>query len=221
MTKSPVSSLQITNEDALSELTAPTSGVILMLAAHLRQCVLPSEAPGSHIVSLDDTLGGRAPNLSSGPMMTILKGLVGVVLKCGGALQRVRANLYTALLYFIQAAQTSEGPHEKGKFHVGSRLPRVAISDLGLGPGKTRTHCGGNIVSYDAARAWQNTATSLRAARTQEMLLKVFRNTFCVRHNCCAPGKTRQHLREMLAPLVLPPQSILALLGPCTITIWV
>ena len=41
-----------------------------------------------------------------------------------------------------------------------------------LGPGKTRTHCGGNIVSCDVARPWQNEATLLRAARTQEMFLK-------------------------------------------------
>ena len=37
-----------------------------------------------------------------------------------------------------------------------------------------------NIVSYDVARPWQNAATLLRAARTQEMFLKIFRNIFCV-----------------------------------------
>ena len=49
-----------------------------------------------------------------------------------------------------------------------------------LGPGKTRTHCGGNIVSCDVACPWQNEATLLPAARTQEMFLKIFRNIFCV-----------------------------------------
>ena len=61
--------------------------------------------------------------------------------------------------------------------------PFVACSALrfdALGPGKTRTHCGGNIVSYDVARPWQNEATLLRAARTKEMFLKIFRNIFCV-----------------------------------------
>ena len=34
-----------------------------------------------------------------------------------------------------------------------------------LGPGKTRTHHDGNIVSCDVARLWQNAATLLHAAR--------------------------------------------------------
>ena len=45
-----------------------------------------------------------------------------------------------------------------------------------LRPGKTRPQCGGNIVSYDVGRPWQNA----RAAQTQEMLLKIFRNIPCV-----------------------------------------
>ena len=49
-----------------------------------------------------------------------------------------------------------------------------------LGPGKTRPHCGGNIVSCDVARPWQNAATLSRAARTQQTFLKIFRNILCV-----------------------------------------
>ena len=37
-------------------------------------------------------------------------------------------------------------------------------------------------MSCEVARPWQNVATLLRAARTQEMFLKIFRNIFCVRH---------------------------------------
>ena len=110
---------QIANDSALSELTSPTSGVILTLTAHLRQCVLPSELSGPQMPVLDGTSGGRAlqlggRSLTSGPMMAILKGLVEAVLRCGGGLQRVRANLYTALLYFVQTAQKSEDLQEKG-----------------------------------------------------------------------------------------------------------
>ena len=47
-----------------------------------------------------------------------------------------------------------------------------------IGPGKTRTHCGGNIVSCDVACPWQNTAKLLHATRPQEMFLKIFRNVF-------------------------------------------
>ena len=41
-------------------------------------------------------------------------------------------------------------------------------------------YCGGNIVSFDVARPWQNAATLLRAARTQQTFLKIFRNILCV-----------------------------------------
>ena len=59
------------------------------------------------------------------------------------------------------------------KFKLGSSFAR-------LGPGKMRTHCGGNIASCDVARPWQNAATLFRAAWTQEMLLELFRTIFCV-----------------------------------------
>ena len=64
--------------------------------------------------------------------------------------------------------------------------------------------CGGHIVPYDVrvrGKTKKNTATLLRTAWTREMLLKIFRNIFggkntniCVRHRCCARGKTNQHL---------------------------
>ena len=54
---------------------------------------------------------------------------------------------------------------------MGPNFPRVAFACQRslLGPGKARTHYGGKIVSCDVARPWQNAATLLRAARTQEM----------------------------------------------------
>ena len=51
---------------------------------------------------------------------------------------------------------------------------------------------------YDVASRWQNVATLLRAARTQEMFLKIFWNIFCVHHKCCGCGKTRKHLGNMI-----------------------
>ena len=42
---------------------------------------------------------------------------------------------------------------------------------------KTGTHRGGNIVSCDVARPWQNAATLLRVARKQEKFLKIFSET--------------------------------------------
>ena len=87
-----------------------------------------------------------------------------------------------------------------------------------LGPAKTRTHChGGNIVPCDVARPWQNAATLLRAARTQEMFVKIFRNILCVNHKCCARGKTSQHLRNMIVSAMLPQQCVLVLSGPLSV----
>ena len=80
-------------------------------------------------------------------------------------------------------------------------------SVLVLGPDKTSAHCGGNIVSCDVARPWQNTATFLRAARTQGNVSEDFQKYFfcpghqiCVRHKFFARGKTSQHLGNMITP---------------------
>ena len=82
-----------------------------------------------------------------------------------------------------------------------------------LWPGKTRTHCGGNIVSFDVSRVAKRAATLLRSAWTQQMFLKFFRNIFCVRNKCFARGKTGQHLGNMRALAMLPPQCVLVLPG--------
>ena len=39
--------------------------------------------------------------------------------------------------------------------------------------------------------------------------LKIFRNIFCVGHKCCARGKTRTHLGNMITSAMLPPQCVL------------
>ena len=70
-------------------------------------------------------------------------------------------------------------------------------------------------MSYDVVRPWQNVATLLRAAQTIEMFLKAFRNilcplhTICIRHKCCARGKTSQHLGSTITSSMLPPQCFL------------
>lgn len=53
-------------------------------------------------------------SLPVGPSVAILKGLIETVLRSGGGLQRVRANLYAALLYFMQTAPESEQTKERG-----------------------------------------------------------------------------------------------------------
>ena len=46
------------------------------------------------------------------------------------------------------------------------------------------------------------------------MFLKIFRNISCVRHKCCARGKTSQHLGNMITPALLPPHCVLVLPAP-------
>ena len=111
---------QIADENALPELTSPVSGVILTLLAHLRQSTIPT-APLS-TSGVDSTGAGRpvhpqaGSSLPVGPSVAILKGLIETVLRCGGGLQRVRANLYAALLYFMQTAPEPESTEERGNF---------------------------------------------------------------------------------------------------------
>ena len=61
-----------------------------------------------------------------------------------------------------------------GGSHLGGGYLSRGKEHYTLGPGKTRTHCGGNIVCYDVAPPWQDAAKLWRAARTQEMFLKIF-----------------------------------------------
>ena len=62
---------------------------------------------------------------------------------------------------------------------------------------ENREHCGGNIVSCDVARPGQNVATLFRAARTQQMFLKIFRNIFlCPGHEICTRVAKRINIWE-------------------------
>ena len=107
--------------------------------------------------------------------------------------QSVRYSLYPVpyslypVLYslFVDSTSWSKIHGKFTSFRNSSSFPKtqIALKERALpeGPGKTRTHGGGNIVSfYEVGRRRQNTATLLRAARTQEMLLKIFRNIFRV-----------------------------------------
>ena len=100
----------------------------------------------------------------------------------------------------------------------------VAPQDpVALGPGKTRAHCGGNIVFCDVARPWQNEATLLRAARTQEMFLKIFGNFLCAQNtkfvsdtNVAAwqNESTVGKMGYMITSAMLPPHCVLILPAP-------
>ena len=87
--------------------------------AHLRQCTISMDSLTTPIPVLDGTGGSRAlhqagSSLPVGPSVAILKGLIETVLRSGGGLQRVRANLYAALLYFMQTAPEAQQTKDRG-----------------------------------------------------------------------------------------------------------
>ena len=106
----------------MPELTSPVSGVLLSLLAHLRQCTISVDSSSATSLPILDGTGGSRPlhqvasgsSLPVGPSVAILKGLIETVLRSGGGLQRVRANLYAALLYFMQTAPESQQTKERG-----------------------------------------------------------------------------------------------------------
>ena len=86
--------------------------------AHLRQSTISSNPLATQPV-VDGVAGGRplpeaGASLPVGPSIAILKGLIETVLRSGGGLQRVRANLYAAMLYFMQTAPESQQTKERG-----------------------------------------------------------------------------------------------------------
>ena len=87
--------------------------------AHLRQCTISLNSVTTPI-SIPESFGGgkslqqSGSSLPVGASVAILKGLIETVLRSGGGLQRVRANLYAALMYFMQTAPETQETKEKG-----------------------------------------------------------------------------------------------------------
>ena len=87
--------------------------------AHLRQCTISLNSATTPI-SIPEGFGGSkslqqsGSSLPVGASVAILKGLIETVLRSGGGLQRVRANLYAALMYFMQTAPETQETKEKG-----------------------------------------------------------------------------------------------------------
>ena len=87
--------------------------------AHLRQCTISLNSTTTPI-SIPESFGGSkslqqsGSSLPVGASVAILKGLIETVLRSGGGLQRVRANLYAALMYFMQTAPETQETKEKG-----------------------------------------------------------------------------------------------------------
>ncbi|XP_056015581.1 nuclear pore complex protein Nup205-like isoform X3 [Ostrea edulis] len=131
---------KVTEDDALTELTAPVAGIILTLMTNLRQCFCQdgiTDDEGSRFLTMLDSTAGLGQTRSWGQgsgsrtqfassLQLVLKGVIDHILLSSGGQQRVRANLYGSLLYYLQIAQkpkslTSTEPELTGD-GVGKRI---------------------------------------------------------------------------------------------------
>ncbi|XP_025098310.1 nuclear pore complex protein Nup205-like isoform X3 [Pomacea canaliculata] len=118
---------KVAAENTIPESTAPVSGVVLTFMANLRQGFLNERLPLTHdqqmppntYISLLDRSSLTGAGAQSSPwsqgasskvlfatsLQILLKGLIEYILSSRSGQQRVRANLYGSLLYYLQIAQ--------------------------------------------------------------------------------------------------------------------
>ena len=98
--------------------------------------------------------------------------------------------------------------------------PESLIGMRTMAPAKTgETHCGGNTVPYAMLPVrFAKRSNVAQRADTRNVPGDLVRNIFwspghkiCVRHTCCARGKTSTHLGSTTTSAMLPPQCVLDL----------
>ncbi|KAK3769775.1 hypothetical protein RRG08_046880 [Elysia crispata] len=106
--------MKVSSEEVNLEATGVVSDVLLTLMANLRHCFLSpaaSASTGSSSYAGVDTStgqpfsGGSSRTVFASSLQIVLKGLIDYILKAGGVIQKVRVNLYGALLYCLQIAK--------------------------------------------------------------------------------------------------------------------
>ncbi|XP_078583600.1 nuclear pore complex protein Nup205-like isoform X3 [Branchiostoma floridae x Branchiostoma japonicum] len=179
---------KMSDPDAVPELTSPVAGVVLTLLAHLRQSSSTEQTtlPGSQYVPLLDSQGtgyGSSP-VSAGPMQVVLRGLIESIMQSGGTQQRVRANLYGALLYCLQILQAHKGAPMSSDAGSPSVLAlategdeaRVARETAGIigsyGNSFVETVCRDASDGHDVGRmlAFSTLDSMVQLDRTQQLL---------------------------------------------------
>ncbi|XP_055955132.1 nuclear pore complex protein Nup205 [Patella vulgata] len=136
--------LKVATDDSLPELTAPVAGVVLTLMANLLQCFISDvsqservthatgqydntgagagDAPGIRLTRSTWSQSAGSRTLFATSLQIVLKGLIDYILKTSAGSQRVRANLYGALLYYLQIAQKPETLQVKDDNRTVSRV---------------------------------------------------------------------------------------------------
>ncbi|KAK6985388.1 nuclear pore complex protein Nup205 [Biomphalaria glabrata] len=98
--------LKVTGDDVSFEASSLVSDVLLTLMANLRHCFLPSSNipdSSSHPFWMSSNAGSRSSVSTS--LQIVLRGIIDYIQKSSGGTQKVRVNLYGALLYCLQIAQ--------------------------------------------------------------------------------------------------------------------
>ncbi|BFZ24882.1 hypothetical protein BsWGS_27921 [Bradybaena similaris] len=106
--------LKVSGDEVSLEATTSVSDCLLTLMTNLRHCFLLSPSP--LLPFLTDTSshpfwvlrGGSPLTAFSTSVQIVLRGVIDYILKSSGGIQRVRVNLYGALLYCLQIAQKSD-----------------------------------------------------------------------------------------------------------------
>ncbi|XP_040294299.1 nuclear pore complex protein Nup205 isoform X3 [Bufo bufo] len=119
---------KILDDEATKDLMPVVAGAVFTLTVHLSQSIRteqkqPLSALGvkqsQYVLLLDgsfaappgtDTLSAGFASIGDSSLHMILRKLLEFILKTGGGLQRVRAHLYGALLYYLQIAQRPDEP---------------------------------------------------------------------------------------------------------------
>ncbi|XP_067003269.1 nuclear pore complex protein Nup205 [Anabrus simplex] len=100
---------KIQSEETMPEIASLASGVILLLVLNLRHCFIMKQKEAQYQADLSSSLEGALDATSSlynNPhgLDKILSALLDWILNCGASSQKLRANLYAALLNFMQVA---------------------------------------------------------------------------------------------------------------------
>ena len=101
---------QVLADGAMLEMTNQVSGVVLLLMTSLRQTYNAktdsSTHPDAYVTMLDETPKDGS-KMYSAALQAILKGLVMWIVGTSAAAQRVRANLYGALLNYLRIGKVT------------------------------------------------------------------------------------------------------------------
>ncbi|XP_035827391.1 nuclear pore complex protein Nup205 [Aplysia californica] len=128
--------VKVSGEEVSLEATALVSDVLLTLMANLRHCFSTTSAPSS--ASAGDGSahpfwtgkGGSSRTAFSTSLQVVLRGLIDYILKSSGGIQKVKVNLYGALLYCLQIAAKPNSEEDSVTLSRKSGMEKLLGPDI-------------------------------------------------------------------------------------------